>query len=108
MPGLLKRQFPSIPRSDARLAPANYIQAIANTAGFHFGVIEEGGSSLYPTLAQGATNLEVLRVLLSIRPVETSHFQTWHDKAGNAPALTHPTNGLVFPAPNAAPLRGGD
>jgi hypothetical protein len=25
------------------------------------------------------------------------HFQTWHDKAGNAPPLTDPTNGLVFP-----------
>src|SRR5260221_6206494 len=108
MPGLLKRQFPSIPRSDARLAPANYIQAIANTAGFQFGFIEQGGSSLYPTLAQGATNLEVLRVLLSIGPVETSHFQTWHDKAGNAPALTDPTNGLEFPDLKAAPFVGED
>jgi hypothetical protein len=25
------------------------------------------------------------------------HFQIWHDTAGNAPALTDPTNGLVFP-----------
>ena len=25
------------------------------------------------------------------------HFQTWHDKAGNAPAVTDPTNGLTFP-----------
>jgi hypothetical protein len=29
------------------------------------------------------------------------HFQTWHDKAGNAPPLTDPTNGLVFPDLNA-------
>src|SRR6266566_3260143 len=108
IPGLLKGQFPAIPRSDADLAPANHIQAIANTAGFHFGFIEQGGSSLYPTLAQGATNLEVLRVLLSIGPVETSHFQTWHDKAGNAPALTDPTNGLVFPDLNASPFGGED
>jgi hypothetical protein len=108
IPGLLKGQFPAIPRSDADLSPANHIQAIANTAGFHFGFIEQGGSSLYPTLAQGATNLEVLRVLLSIGPVETSHFQTWHDKAGNAPALTDPTNGLVFPDLNAAPFGGED
>jgi hypothetical protein len=108
IPGLLKGQFPAIPRSNADLAPANHIQAIANTAGFHFGFIEQGGSSLYPTLAQGATNLEVLRVLLSIGPVETSHFQTWHDKAGNAPALTDPTNGLVFPDLNAAPFGGED
>jgi hypothetical protein len=29
------------------------------------------------------------------------HFQTWQDKAGNAPPLTDPTNGLVFPDLNA-------
>ena len=108
IPGLSKGRFPAIPRNDGDLAPADHIQAIANTAGFHFGFIEQGGSSLYPTLAQGVTNLEVLRVLLSIGPVETAHFQTWHDKAGNAPALTDPTNGLVFPDLNAAPFGGED
>jgi hypothetical protein len=106
IPGLSKGQFPAIPRDDGDLAPAKHIQAIANTAGFHFGYIEQGGSSLYPTLAQGVTNLEVLRILLSIGPVETSHFQTWHDKAGNAVPLTDPTNGLVFPDLNAAPFGG--
>jgi hypothetical protein len=106
IPGLFAGQFPAIPRNDGDLAPANHIQAIASTAGFHFGYIEQGGSSLYPTLAQGVTSLEVLRILLSIGPVETSHFQTWHDKAGNAPALTDPTNGLVFPDLNAAPFGG--
>src|SRR5258706_2864581 len=108
IPGLSKGKFPAIPRNDGDLAPNNHIQAIANTAGFHFGFIEVGGSSLYPTLAQGVTNLEVLRILLSIGPVETSHFQTWHDKAGNAPALTDPTNGLVFPNLNASPFGGED
>jgi hypothetical protein len=102
IPGLSTGQFPAIPRSDADLAPNDHIQAIANTAGFHFGFIEQGGSSLYPSLAQGVSNLEVLRILLSIGPVETAHFQTWHDKAGNAPALTDPTNGLVFPDLNAS------
>jgi len=106
IPGLMKGQFPAIPRNDADLAPDAHIQAIASTAGFHFGYIEQGGSSLYPTLAQGVTNLEVLRILLSIGPTETAHFQTWHDKAGNAPALTDPTNGLVFPDLNAAPFGG--
>src|SRR6266852_13473 len=96
IPGLKNGKFPAIPRHDGDLSPNDHIQAIANTAGFHFAYIEQGGTSLYPSLAQGATNLEVLRVLLSIGPVETSHFQTWHDKAGNAPALTDPTNGLVF------------
>jgi hypothetical protein len=106
IPGLMKGQFPAIPRNDADLAPDAHIQAIASTAGFHFGYIEQGGSSLYPTLAQGVTNLEVLRILLSIGPTETAHFQTWHDKAGNAPALTDPSNGLVFPDLNAAPFGG--
>ncbi|HLX59242.1 MAG TPA: ferritin-like domain-containing protein [Ktedonobacteraceae bacterium] len=108
IPGLSAGQFPAIPRHDGDLAPANHIQAIANTAGFHFGFIEQGGTSLYPSLAQRVTSPEVLRILLSIGPTETAHFQTWHDKAGNAPALTDPTNGLVFPNLNASPFGGED
>src|ERR1700741_1560897 len=69
------------------------LQAIAFTAGFHFAFIEAGVNSLYPTLAQQVTNLEVLRVLLSIGPSETMHFQTWQDKAGNALPLTDVDNG---------------
>lgn len=76
----------------------NHLQAIASTAGFHFGFIEQGGSSLYPSLAQRVTNLEVLRVLLSIGPTETMHFQVWHDKAGNAPNITD--GNLTFPVLN--------
>ncbi len=105
---MLKGQFPAIPRHDADLHPKDHLQAIANTAGFHFGFIEQGGTSLYPSLAQGVTHPEVLRILLSIGPTETAHFQTWHDKAGNAPALTDPTNGLVFPDLNASPFGGED
>jgi hypothetical protein len=66
----------------------DHLKAIAFTAGFHFAFIEQGGTSLYPTLAQHVTNLEVLRILLSIGPSETMHFQTWQDKAGNATPLT--------------------
>jgi hypothetical protein len=107
VPALSKGQFPAIPRSDADLTPANHIQAIANTAGFHFAFIEQGGTSLYPSLAQRVTNPEVLRILLSIGPTETAHFQTWHDKAGNAPPLTDPTNpSLVFPDLNSSPFGG--
>ena len=58
------------------------------TAGFHFPWIEQGGSSLYPMLAQRANNVEVLRILLSIGGTEICHFQTWHDKAGNVLPLT--------------------
>src|SRR5712692_9064324 len=108
IPGLLKGQFPAIPRNDGDLAPHKHIQAIANTAGFHFAFIEGGGTSLYPSLAQRVTSAEVLRILLSIGPTETQHFQTWQDKAGNAPPLIDPTNGLVFPNLNAAPFGGQD
>ena len=90
-------KFPAIPITDADLSPDDHIQAIANTAAFHFAFIEQGGTSLYPSLAQRVTSRQVLRILLSIGPTETAHFQTWHDKAGNAPALTDPTNGLEFP-----------
>jgi hypothetical protein len=100
IPGLLAGQFPGIPRSDADLAPADHLQAIANTAGFHFAWVEQGGTSLYPQLAQRVTNPVVLRVLLSIGPTETMHFQTWQDKAGNYKRLTDPTNGLTFPEIN--------
>ncbi len=111
IPGLNTGQFPAIPRNDGDLTPAGHLQAIANTAGFHFAFIEQGGTSLYPSLAQRVTSPEVLRILLSIGPTEAMHFQTWHDKAGNAVAdplapLTDPTNGLTFPNLNATPPAG--
>src|SRR6266496_4356167 len=89
---------------DDYLRPRKHLQAIANTAAFHFGMIEQGGTSLYASLAQRVSDPEVLRILLSIGPTEVMHFQTWQDKAGNAPALTDPTNGLVFPDLN----KGGE
>ena len=59
-------------------------------------------------MAQRARSVEVLRILISIGPTETMHFQTWSDKAGNAPPLTDPTNGLVFPDLNSPPFGGGE
>jgi len=87
----------AIPRNDddlvgpAMIAPfdvPDHLKAIAFTAGFHFAFIEVGGTTLYPSLAQRVSSPEVLRILLSIGPTETAHFQTWQDKAGNALALT--------------------
>jgi len=106
VPGLSQGKFPAIPRTDKDLSPDAHIQAIANTAGFHMPTIEQGGNSLYPSMAQRATSVEVLRILISIGPTETMHFQTWSDKAGNALPLTDPTNGLVFPDLNASPFGG--
>jgi len=99
VPSLAQGKFTAIPRTDADLGTSflsddnatsidNRLKAIAFTAGFHFAFIEQGGTSLYPTLAQQVTSLEVLRILLSIGGSETMHFQTWQDKAGNATPLT--------------------
>jgi len=92
VPSLKTGQHTAIPRNNAELGdpnnPSDHVKAIAFTAGFHFGFIEQGGTSLYATLAQKVTSLEVLRILLSIGGSEIMHFQTWQDKAGNATPLT--------------------
>src|SRR6202521_3848955 len=109
---------PAIPLNDTDTPPstnptipitgrdAERIQAIANTARFHFAFIEQGGASLYPTLAFKATDPTVLRILVSIGGVEIDHFGLWHDKGGNAVAqplagVTDPETGLTFPDLNA-------
>src|SRR5215471_10400853 len=107
VPSLSQGQHPAIPRSDADLKSADHLQAIANTAGFHFAFIEQGGTGLYPSLAQNVTSVDVLRILLSIGPTEAMHFQTWQDKAGNAPPLKDPSDSsLVFPDLNSSPFGG--
>src|SRR3989440_1075631 len=104
VPSLFVNQHTAIPRTDADTSDPNFLQAIANTAAFHFPTIEQGGNSLYPSLAQRATDVEVLRILMSIGPTETMHFQTWADKAGNAPALTavDPVTGVSVRFPDLA------
>jgi len=104
VPSLAVNKHTAIPRtnddtngSDPSNPPSSistHLQAIAFTAGFHFAFIEQGGTSLYPALAQQVTNLEVLRVLLSIGGSEIMHFQTWQDKAGNALAISDTDTGF--------------
>src|SRR5580700_3923478 len=113
IPTLAVGQHTAIPRSDADTSDANFIQAVANTAGFHFAFIEQGGSSLYPELAQRVSSAEVLRIVLSIGGTEICHFQTWHDKAGNAFILKNvvdPVTGVLvtFPDLNSPPFGGED
>ena len=80
----------------------DHIQAIANVAAFHFGMIEQGGSSLYAALSQKVSSLEVLKITLGIGGDEIAHFLEWTDFAGNgvqqpvAP-LKDPISGLSFP-----------
>jgi len=101
---------PAIPRTDADFGsidpnfnvPGNaQIQAIANVAAFHFGYIEQGGSSLYAAMSQKVSDPEVLEITLGIGGDEIAHFLEWVDFAGNgvqqpvAP-LTDPISGLSF------------
>ncbi|PYJ23633.1 MAG: hypothetical protein DME99_02255 [Verrucomicrobia bacterium] len=102
VPTLAVNRHTAIPRTDADTSNPNFLQAIANTAAFHFPTIEQGGTSLYAALAQRATDVEVLRVLMSIGPTETMHFQTWSDVAGNAPPLQaiDPVTGVFVKFPD--------
>jgi len=90
---------PAIPRTNADFGLSN-IQAIANIAAFHFGSIEQGGSSLYATLSQKVSSVEVLKITLSIGGDEIAHFLEWVDFAGNS---VQPT---VAPLPAANGLPG--
>src|SRR6201993_1874770 len=86
-------------------------QYIANTAGFHFAFIEQGGTSLYAQLAQRVSSPEVLRILLSIGGTEIMHFQTWHDKAGNCPPLKgvkDPVSGDTVDFPDISTCKGNE
>jgi hypothetical protein len=101
----------AIPRTDADFGtidptfnvPGNaQIQAIANVAAFHFGYIEQGGSSLYGSLIQKATDLEVVKILFGIGGDEVAHFLEWVDFSGNAvqapvAPFTDAVSGLTFP-----------
>ena len=105
VPTLAVNQHTAIPRTDADTTDPNFLQAIAR-ARASAPTIEQGGNSLYPSMALRATDVEVLRILISIGPTETMHFQTWSDKAGNAPALTaiDPVTGVSVTFPD---LSGG-
>jgi hypothetical protein len=113
------RNQPAIPVTDADTPPntqapvpptspqESRVQAIANTAGFHFAFIEQGGASLYSTMALKASSEEVLRIVVGIGGVEVNHFGLWHDKAGNAVAqplagVVDPETHVTFPDLNAS------
>ncbi len=101
----------AIPRTDEDFGvidptfnvPGNaHIQAIANVAAFHFGYIEQGGSSLYAALSQKVTDPEVLQITLGIGGDEIAHFLEWVDFSGNAvqpmvAPFTDSISGLTFP-----------
>jgi Ferritin-like domain len=108
LPALFAGQFPAIPRTNSDFGPAAHIQAIANTAAFHFGFIEQAGTSLYATLSRKVSSAQVLDITLGIGGDEICHFLEWVDFAGNgvqppiAP-LSDPISGLTFPNFNVPP-----
>ncbi|HEY3987862.1 MAG TPA: ferritin-like domain-containing protein [Acidobacteriaceae bacterium] len=90
----------AIPRTDADMSNATQIQVIANTAAFHFGAIEQGGSSLYASLSRKVTSEQVLEITLGIGGDEIAHFLEWVDFAGNGvqpPVAPVSFGGLTFP-----------
>jgi hypothetical protein len=87
--------LPAIPNSDLPVG-SDEIQLIANTAGFHFATIEQGGSSLYDSFLPNVDSREVIRIVAAIGGSEVMHFQIWQDKAGNAPPVPAAT-GALFP-----------
>jgi hypothetical protein len=100
----------AIPRNNAdfngaanpNFAGNDHLQAIANVAAFHFGMIEQGGSSLYAALSQKVSSREVLKITLGIGGDEIAHFLEWVDFSGNgvqAPVapFTDSVSGLSFP-----------
>jgi hypothetical protein len=98
---------PGIPNSDLPppTDPTNgfMIQFIANTAGFHFASIEQGGASLYQSFLPKVTSPEVIKIVGAIGGTEIQHYQTWTDKVGNAPALTDNNGNTIFPQLPGAP-----
>jgi hypothetical protein len=95
--------LPAIPNGDLTIG-GDDIQLIANTAGFHFATIEQGGSSLYDSFIPKATSREVLRIVAAIGGTEVQHFEIWQDKAGNAPPVPLAT-GALFPQLPIAPAQ---
>jgi len=97
---------PAIPNGDLPVG-GDDIQVIANTAGFHFATIEQGGSSLYDSFIPKASSLEVLRIVAAIGGTEVQHFEIWQDKAGNAPPVPLAT-GARFPQLPIGPAQTPD
>jgi hypothetical protein len=90
----------AIPRTDADFEGKNHIQVIANTAAFHFGTIEQGGSSLYSSLSRKVTSQEANEITIGIGGDEVAHFLEWVDFAGNGvqpPVAPVSDSGLTFP-----------
>jgi hypothetical protein len=96
----------AIPITNADFNDPDHIQVIANISAFHFGTIEQGGTSLYASLSRKVSSAEVLEITLGIGGDEIAHFLEWVDFAGNGcqpPVAPVSDGGLTFPNLFATP-----
>jgi Ferritin-like domain len=86
---------PTVPTSDK--TNGKDLDLIAQTAAFHFGAIEQGGSSLYLSLLPKVTNLDVVSILGAIGPTEFYHFALFQTSLEGIRPLDDKKSGLDFP-----------
>ncbi|HZL14344.1 MAG TPA: hypothetical protein VFC85_09410, partial [Verrucomicrobiae bacterium] len=86
---------PAVPTSDH--TGGGQLHAIAQTAAFHFGFIEQGGSSLYLSLLPKVTNLDVVSILGAIGPTEFYHFALFQTALEGIKGLDYKKAMLNFP-----------
>ena len=73
------------------------VKTAAMAAAFHFATIEQGGASLYASLMQKVSSLDVLLILASIGPVEFYQFAAFHKSLENFKAKNKDDGGPQFP-----------
>ena len=93
---------PAIPTGDRNSAIA--MATHAQVAAFHFGMIEQGGASLYANLQTKVSSLDAVTILASIGPTEFYHFAVFQTALQGIRPLGR-RNGVNFPALKRSPAR---
>jgi hypothetical protein len=76
----------------------NEIQAIADTAQWHFPMVEQGGASLYAAMAGNTHEAVTLNIVSSIGGAEAAYYSLWRDVLGDLVPVDS-GDGLVFQTP---------
>jgi hypothetical protein len=76
----------------------NEIQAIADTAAWHFPMVEQGGASLYIAMAGNSHEPLTLNIVSSIGGAEAAYYSLWRDVLSNLVPVDS-GDGLVFDTP---------
>ena len=93
---------PAIPTGNRNSPTA--MATIAQVAAFHFGMIEQGGSSLYTNLLGKVSSPDAVAILSSIGPTEFYHFAVFQTSLEGIRPLGR-SSGVNFPALNRDPAR---